>query len=314
MDSEFLNLNTYRNYPFRENMSLVDVSGGFKLPPGAVVDMVVYGVQPGRQYYLTRVQWYVVVKRLELCFQDDQGDGFGVLNISLALVSDINRPSYEVFKFNSPDNQVVGRAVVNMNVLKDMFIPQLSNVTFNFNIANAALEQGAVVPEEPAVISLRKFGDPVILQGYARIKEGMNVRISRDAEGNALEISAIRGAGAGTVCNDTKICNRLVDIDQDGVNEKLCGGEKAIMTINNQTPNDGCSMYMLGDSCLRIWKYSEQKMIAIHNECSDGCNVASLMDEIRCRICELRVKLGIIPGPCDDVCDGVDFQNQLPEA
>jgi hypothetical protein len=298
VQTEFQNQNQYINYPFRENASLYDTGGGLRLWPKVIVDFVVYGVDPGRKYYLARTEWHAASKNLAMFFQDDLGNGYAQITVYVNPVP--NKTSYHVYTFASSDDLVKGRVIVERSAAYQIWGGMAFDTTSYFAPAATEFEQGVLIPAESAVLSINQYGYTRMYKDAVKLKEGYNISLSQDE--NGITITAAQNAGLGPVCTDKQICYAAVDPLKNGSNTKLCGLDKALMSLAGAVADDNCEVFIQGNNCMRILKYPDKHMIVLHNECSEICDEKLLLAEIECRLCRLQVEQGLIPGPCDTEC------------
>ena len=283
MTTEFTNQNSYRNYPFKEGAPLMDVTGQFKIAPGTIVDFIVYGLKPEMSYYVSATYWNNITQTVTFNFQDNLGNGF----VQVALPLQNLQNEYQTSTFRSSDKSVAGRVVFNKTVASSVWHHTgiLNNV---YVPSSTPFELGVTVPEEAMVVSIYK-PENIRLQNQVKLKEGYNVSLSFDEAHNAIKIDVGKGYGLGVICADKLICHRLTDVNQDGIDEVLCGNEHGLATINGDAVADKeCGVHLTGDQCMRFELDRENSTITISNVCENLCDFDALYEYAMQLIAQIR--------------------------
>jgi len=290
----YLNLNSYRNYPFAENATLVDTTGSFDLFPGVIADFVAYGVDADRTYYLAYLDWVGRVQ-LTLHFQDDLGNASTSVVFGIPSYSADPNTAYSVRNFLADGTTVSGRVVVNLGKARECLGRVTSDsARFYFTPVTARIEPALIVPPEIAVTSLQAYGAENILRGNVKLKPGMNFSLTKDEVDGSLRFEAIEGAGEWdpvALCADTTFCNRFFTKTENL--DVTCKSDKTIAKINNvEIADGGCNVRVVPGNCMKVQTHPEQHMLIIGKSCPTY-NICDYLKPLWDRLCSIESDLGI---------------------
>jgi hypothetical protein len=208
---EFLNQNSLRNYPFREDASLVPVDTGglvledIRLPNYLVVDFVLTMPKDLPQHvYLS--QFSKVGKLLTFVIVDGAGTVITTLAVPEYLISGINR-EYDLFgSFGYSD--VRGKLITGDLSRLDADLP---DGLYTFQLNDAEFEYTTVRPALRGVRSLQLDNNGTLsgyIFGHVKLLAGDNVRLTYLPAYNAIRIDAISSGGLNEECDCATVIGR----------------------------------------------------------------------------------------------------------
>ena len=185
---EWLNQNSLRSYPFREDTLLQDVSGLITLPNSLVVDFVM--VAPADTDLELRLKSVLYgTDLLSLSFVD--AAGAMVTSVAVSLDSHSENDGYALSGQGDYEDAVGRITFGDLSELSDV-MPEGS---YSFADGTALLEATVVRPDIRGVRALKILhadgtqSDPI----YGRVKlvPGLNVRLTTETGGNGIRIDAL---------------------------------------------------------------------------------------------------------------------------
>ena len=250
--TEWLNQNSLRNYPFREDAGLRpnDSAGnlieeGWRLPNYLVADFVlgVNGADYDPTLYLKRLS--VVNRTLTMTFADSAGDD----SITVSAEED------EKFKQIAG----VGRFAASRGTIAfgdlPRFFDEMPSGLYTFNPSESLIEPTCIRPSAAGVSSLSVVDargyETAGLKGNVRLVAGENINIRYDVEHNAIIFSADPNSGYSPGCS--------CDADETRV----------VRSINGIRTQD---VIIVGDNdCVRVDTDRGNGIIRISDTCSKPC-------------------------------------------
>lgn len=176
---EWLNQNSTRNYPIKEDQSRGPV--GFEIPNNFIVDMQLVGVERNLNYFISEVA--VVGTTINLLVADTLG--------TTVITFLIDSPTHVKYKTYTASGlgEIFGKLVIDNVGSLLALIPSGSGVTFAE--AETTLEISALVPTDKdfRVTSLGKLGDGITYTGDVKLEQGDGILIDNNVPENALVIS-----------------------------------------------------------------------------------------------------------------------------
>lgn len=247
--TEWLNQNSLRNYPFREDCALRPsdsagnvITGGWRLPNYLVVDMTigVCGSTYNPAVYLKRMS--VVSRSVTMTFASSDGsDAFTVGTVPGEKTKEISG----VGAFSD------ARGVIRFGDL-DRFFSDTPEGLYTFKYEESALEPTCIRPSMAGVRSIAAVDSAGYetegLQGDIKLIAGDNVHIRYDESDNALVISADPDSGYTDGC----------DCDESGM--------RYVRSINGIMTED---VRIVGDDCVEVT--TDGGIIRISDTCSKPC-------------------------------------------
>jgi hypothetical protein len=251
VNTEWLNENSLRNYPFRENARLipVDTDGALladvRLPNYLVVDFVI--TMPGPTIPDVYLAQFARVGNLATFTFTDSND----IIVSTLAVDTNQHSKNDAYGIVGTGTYSDVRGRVVLGDLNTLFT-DLAEGLFNFTQADAAFEAAVVRPDLRGVRSLQVDQGGALsdyLFGHVKLVEGTNIRLTHLPEYNAIRIDAINGAGLNQEC------------DCDDPLEDQC------VTQLNGIPLD--DLEIIGDGCVKV--QVSGNTIVISDTCSEPC-------------------------------------------
>ena len=247
--TEWLNQNSLRNYPFREDCGLRPndsagnlISSGWRVPNYLIVDLVVSvsGTNSDASIYMKRMS--VIEGSLTLTFADSNGsDAFTVG----ATIGDSVKEIAGVGSFSD------AKGVIRLGDI-ERFFNETPEGLYTFSSSESLVEPTCIRPSAIGVrsISTRDQSGYITagLQGDVKLVAGDNISIKYDIDTNSLIISADPNSGYTDSCECEKIKNRYV------------------RTING-VPTE--NVEIVGDDCINITE--KDGVITIVDTCSKPC-------------------------------------------
>jgi hypothetical protein len=263
---EWLNKNSLRAYPLKEDTSRFDITGTYPLVDDFFVDMVwVISTNKERRFFL---------KFLSILGSVVTGTIYDESDIPAATfaVDSATHTRYKKYDLTgigeyegSKGKLVIGetdRLIAN---------PQGS---FEFDLLGAEFEPATIIPDIRSVSSLSKLGDPgevfPRLTEHVLIGGGFNTRVRIDEETNLIRIDAIDGVGLGPIC----------DCPDD------FGLPECIAFINGIPGDEGFNFNIRGVGCISVTP--EANGIAIENTCVDPCCDCEEIEDLEARVTALE--------------------------
>lgn len=185
---EWLNQNSLRSYPFREDTSLVDDSGLTTLPNSLVVDFVM--VSPSEvELELQLKSLLFGTDLLSMSFGDASGNT--VTSVSISLDSHKENDGYRLSGQGNYEDAVGRITIGNLSELPS----QLPEGSYSYALGAALLEQTVVRPDIRGVRALKiAYADGTEsnpIYGLVKLLAGLNVRLSTSDDGQGIRIDAL---------------------------------------------------------------------------------------------------------------------------
>jgi len=270
---EWLNLNSQRSYPIKEDTTRTDDTGNFVIPNGLLVDAVV-AVDTGdiETLYIKQLTILPDTLTLVLYSQDNTLVGSSIVDRSTHQAND-----YYVLQGFGEFTTLRGKLVIGE-------IPDVVGA-YSFSQSATELESKVLIPNLRGVSSLGIYSTspdiPAPLRGHVKLSEGFNIRLTYDYTNNAIRIDAIEGAGLGTSC----VCP----------DDSIPPGNP-IKFINGIPPDDSRNFNVQGVGCITVTPI--ENGIRIENTCEEPCcdceDVAALQaiaDALSARISSLDTRV-----------------------
>lgn len=185
---EWLNQNSLRSYPFREDTSLADDSGLSTLPNELIVDFVM--VAPSDldlELQLKSLLFGSDLLSMSFC----DATGSTVTSVSVSLDSHSENDGYKISGQGEYEDAAGRITLGNLTELSNL----LPEGSYSFGLGSAVLEQTVVRPDIRGVRALKILyadgseSDPI----YGRVKlvAGLNVRLSTSEDGKGIRIDSL---------------------------------------------------------------------------------------------------------------------------
>ena len=253
VNSEWLNQNSLRNYPFRENTRLIpedslgNILTDLVLPNSLIVDFVITTPYDSAalEIYLSQVAYVGTLLTFKFVDADDES----IANIAVDLGTHTVNDGYNITGVGEYED-VRGRIVIgDTSDLVNAF-PQGS---YYYTNGAAQMEVCTVRPDIRGIRSLQLEQGANLserIYGHVKLLEGSNIRLTYIPEYNAIRFDAINGAGFNEVC------------ECDDPYSDTC-----ITSINGIAIDD---VELIGDgSCIDV--RVEGNRILLYDSCSEPC-------------------------------------------
>jgi len=220
INQEWLNRNSLRNYPFREDARLIPVDDqgiqitDIRLPNYLVVDCVLTVPTPSLALTLIDVhlaQFAKVANLMTFTFTDH--DALNVATLAVDTAQHTKNQAYPIAGTGTYTD-VRGKLVVGDLATLAADLP---DGLYEFTATDGALESTVVRPDIRGVRSLQVDQDGTLsayLFGHIKLVEGTNIRLTYIEEYNAIRIDAIDGSGLNEECECPDLeaqCVRLIN-------------------------------------------------------------------------------------------------------
>lgn len=247
---EWLNLNSGRAFPFKEDATRIDATGAITLPNTVVVDFVM--VVPDTEstlFYLRQLMYSGNL--LTLVIGSDTGT---LVSLSLDVAAHTANTAYTVRGQGSAYG-IIGRIVIGDLTELSALVPPGN---YNFDSAATAFEARTVRPDIRALNSLivvdadNNESDPIT--GPVRLVAGANIRLTVvEGDVTSIRIDAVNNPDYDEACD----C-------EDGVVVL-----PPILTINGVPSTNGDFDISGGSACIQVT--TENGKIVITDTCSKPC-------------------------------------------
>ena len=246
---EWLNRNSLRNYPFRENCGLRPndsagnlIEDGWHIPTYLITDFVlgVNGSEYNPVIYLKRLA--TVSRRITLTFANADGE-----DVMSAVISEGD----STVDLSGIGNFVDVKGVVCVGDTS-RFFDETPDGLYSFSMEETMIEPSCIRPSAAGVNSIAVVDSTGYttagLRGAVKLVAGDNVSIKYDVDRNAIIFSATPNSGYTSGC----------ECDQEN--------DRVVRTINGIKTTD---VTIVGDDCLDI--STSNGIIKISDTCSKPC-------------------------------------------
>ena len=270
---EWLNLNSQRNYPIKENAHRNDTTNTFLFPVQLIVDAVISSTIDNN-FYIKTLKLYEQIIILGIYDKEDYYVGSVTINSS-------THTEYDHYVINGQGKYINLQGKIVIGAINEISLAAIGSYEFAF--AATELEEKAVVPSIKCVNSIAA-GSADVIVGDVTLSAGYNARLR--LEGNTIYIDAIDGEGLGPVCD----C-------EDGLDKPA-----PIERINGIRPDDSGNFNLRGISCIKV--NGAGGGVQIVNECEEPCcdcddiaALEALLDAKQATIESLTARVVVLEGP-----------------
>ena len=187
---EWLNLNSERSYPIKENCNRLDTTGTFQLPNQLILDAIFTVEDEQTVFFIKEVKLYqdnIIIK-----IHDNSDVFVGSVNIE---TQHHNNYDFYYLTGHGGYKNISGKLVIgDLTYINDSFLGK-----FEFDINNTSFEDTVLVPSVKGISSLSVNNEEVII-GDVKLIAGYNIRLRYIQEENAIYFDAIDSEGLGQVC------------------------------------------------------------------------------------------------------------------
>jgi len=263
---EWLNANSLRNYPIRENSSRTDISGSFTIPNDLIVSAQFNYSRDylAGQFYISKIIVSDKTVKIFISFIMSSEAAvpreIGSVNIA---VDDFEKFSYFSFSGQGEDSAVLGSLGIGdvystINAGIGEFLFDLSATTFEANTQFVSI---------PALKTVEVYNadDQLLYRAteILKLREGENIKLtyvppqnnSGDPYGS-IRIDAINGQ------------NLVSPNDCENVTEYL---PPCIRRVNGVTPNSDGTIFLVGSDCIDILDLPTSHTLELSDTCSESC-------------------------------------------
>jgi len=248
LNQEWLNTNSLRNYPFREDMSLIPVEDvSVRLPNSLIVDCVFTVAGSTPRIYLASLM--LVGNHINFTFKDSAGVIVTTINVDTSSYT-----MYDPILLYGIADYSDARGTLILGNISD-FRNAFKDGNYTFTLTTTELEPCIIRPALRGVRSLVLVNNDIEsekLSGIVRLIAGTNMKLSYDATLNEVRFDALSVPGV----NFNEIC------DCEDPTAPQC-----IKTINGISIDD---VEIIGDGkCIEITKNGNE--LVIKDICSVPC-------------------------------------------
>jgi hypothetical protein len=254
---EWNDRNSNRNYPFKEDATLLDTSGTYRLPQDFITDFVFTITLGGSitvetRFYVKKLSVFGGIAAVEI--YDENED----LAASFTVIQS-GHTRYKMYPLQTfaPYDAAQGKAVI--GAASHLFGGV--DGRYEFEQATTLFEDTVIIPGIRGVLTLSKyseFNNFPALTGHVRLEEGINLRITPNVAKNSLRIDAISGEGLGPECD-------CPEPDPFG------GAPGPILTINGIPASDDLNLEIHGVGGIKVEEI-ENGLKIINTESSPCCS------------------------------------------
>jgi len=263
---EWLNKNSLRAYPLKEDTSRLDVTGTYLLADDFIVDLVwVIGTHKERRFFLKLLSIFGSV--ITGTLYDESG-----LPAATFAVDALTHTRYKKYTITGIGEYEGSKGKLVVGETEKL----LSNPqgAFEFDLSGSELEPSTVIPDIRGVSSLSKLGDAgevfPRLTEHVLIGAGYNTRVRIEEALNLIRVDAIDSVGLGPIC----------DCPDD------FGLPECIAFINGISPDAGFNFNIRGVGCISVTP--ESNGIKIENTCVDPCCDCDEIADLEARVIALE--------------------------
>lgn len=266
---QWLNENLNRSYPFREDASLADTTGGFTIPNWLLVDalfVIPFGSVVEAYAYLSRMT--VAGRYLTLYFDiwfASQIEGSESKSVGYVIIDTESAQKYGVYTLGQPDDYYEESVCrITVGDLSEIST-YVSDGDYVFLPANSQMEQRIFRPELRGVRALRIVSGSDVSQsmrGNINLVAGTNVRLDADVATNTITFNAISGAGMQAECD----CDSSFPV------------KPPIRSINGVGPDANGNLVLQAGECMEV--VPQDNTILVRDTCSAPCCGCSELDLI----------------------------------
>lgn len=254
---EWLNSNSQRNYPIKENATRQSVDGNFVLPNQFVLDAV-FVTNTQNEFHIQKVNVFDDI--INIVIRDDNGVLVTTLSIDVPTHTEND---FYVIVGQGIYQHLQGKIVLgNLQRISDTVLG-----SFEFSFEATKFEDTVVIPSIRGVDSI--IVGEVALVDDVILESGFNFRIRTDIPSNTIFFDAIDGAGLGPFCE----CE----------DDRVIG--EPITSINGIPADADGNFNIQGIDCIEV--NGVNAGFVINNTCQEvccGCSAQTEIDALEARI------------------------------
>jgi hypothetical protein len=260
---EWLNANTLRNYPLKENASRTDISGNFTIPNDLLVSAQINFSRDyvGGSFFVSKIVTSENSVRIVVSFNPEEENS---VSREIGAVT-IGVPSFSQFSYYSFNGQGD-----DFSVLGSLGIGNVSSIInegigeFLFEPDSTPFEVNALFVSVPALktVEIYNSNDQLLHRAteILKLKEGDNIKLEYISSPNdpygSIKISAVNP-------------DDLVEPEQcENATEIL---PPCIRKINGVSPNSSGTIFLWGSECIEVEDRPNFNALEISDPCSESC-------------------------------------------
>jgi hypothetical protein len=209
---DFLNLNTLRSYPIREDVSGISIDAAFSIPNDFIADFQLAATyDPSKRFYISELSNFEANITIEV--SDDANIVVGLITIDTATHS-----QYKKYYLVASDDYVDATGVITIGNLAG--IQEQPTGNFTFTLVLTEFETRTIIPSIQGVNRMtfkNADGSSFSKSGNITLIARTNLRFN-DLGGGRIVIDAGENLGLNILCADTLPCIKTINgIGPDGV-------------------------------------------------------------------------------------------------
>ena len=258
---EYLNLNTLRNYPIREEFVPVDTTGLFRIPSDFIADFQIAATSDiTARFYISKVINTDTQVTVDISDQD-------AVYVGSFLITVASHTLYQRYYLTPGASYAGANAVLVVAELTNL-LAQPKGI-FSFALTATEVETRTVIPSVAGVSRIvfnDKFGNSYSLSGNVNMVAETNLRFRTSGQDIYLD------AGEGL-----------------GLNEECVPPANYIKTFNGQTPDENGEFTFSGTACLAV--STGQHSLLFTDECCKPCVGCDDLSAITDRLTQIESDL-----------------------
>ena len=262
---DYLNLNTLRRYPLRENSTVRSTDGLFEIPDNFISEFSLAASDDvTKRYYISRIYNKVFSAVIEISEHGASPKVVGSVDI------DFNGHQINDTYFLTPLNDFVGAAGKITIGYTDALQVQPSG-NYNFTLAATEFETKTIIPGTSGVVRIKftdSEGNSNSLTGDVIIQARTNSRFTFDSLNNRV----------------------ILDVGDNLSLNKICEQGPCIKRINGVTPDPATgNVSLIGSECLKITSPANYTL-QLDDNCCTPCSGCDDLAELTSRLTGLENK------------------------
>jgi hypothetical protein len=260
---EYLNLNSLRNYPIRDELSRIDSTGQFQIPNDFIVEFsLAASNSPADRFFVSSLYNQLSSFVVEI----SDANSVVVGSFTIAASSFTEYQTYTMTTANGIYLQANGRLTIGS-------LDNIKNTPagyYTFGITATELEPRTITPSLIGVNSITftdNTGASHTLSGNVNIIARTNLNFTYDSGSNTLTLDAGNGLGLNTNC--------------PAINY--------ITSINGVTPDDSGNISLLALGCVSL-STPAANTLKITDNCCTPCSGCDELAELTSRLTQLESK------------------------
>lgn len=275
---EWLNSNSVRNYPIRENAPRTDVSGIFTIPNDLLVAAQINAPRSylSGTFFVSKIVSSKAALSVYVSFMSTDGTASEISNIKVEAASFIQFTNFSFVGQGNFSNILGSLTVGNVASTSNLNLGE-----FEFDPDSTAFEVNTYFISVPTLESVEVYtaNDELIYRSNTvlKLKAGENIRLSYESLDDdpygVVRIDAIDGENY-VQPNDCVNAEDLVP--------------PCIRTINNVAPDPNGNFWMEESECIEITENATSNSITIFDTCSQSCCGCVQLEELTSALEQLK--------------------------